>query len=168
MQYIRTRPQVALVVTTCCTALTVGAALLTTGAVTAAARVKGTSAQVRVAEVRGIPFRLKGMTFSRKLAAQSTITETQAIQTAEKYEPATSTDGQLLPNVTVEASYGLWSSDHDATMVDGNEVLTYLNVPAWVVAFSGAGFQVGTPWGATGEESVVVNATTGQALISLE
>ncbi len=118
--------------------------------------------------VRGIGFHGMGMTFVRRATPASAIAESSAIATAEKYEPATSSDGQLLPGVTVHAAYGIWSSDVIATLdANGHQVLTYQNVPAWIISFSGSGFAVGTPSGAASpEESVVVNASTGHALIS--
>ena len=125
---------------------------------------------VALGPVKWIPFHRLGMAFRRQAAPNSVVSESAAIATAEKYEPATSTDGQLLPGVTVEASYGPWSSDQIATMdKDGNEVLTYQKVPAWIVSFSGLGFSVGPPTGESGHgESVVVDASTGQALISFQ
>jgi hypothetical protein len=111
-------------------------------------------------------FRRMGMTFVQQAAPASAVSEASAIATAEGYEPATSS-GQLLPGVTVKASYGIWSSGITSLDANGNQVLTYQKVPVWIVSFSGSGFAVGTPSGAAGhEESVVVNASTGHALIS--
>ena len=100
------------------------------------------------------------------------LTRASAVATALEHTAAADATHRLLANVSVSTAFGRLSDSHIARMTPTGKAPLFENVPAWVVTFTGPGLVIGSsgPIGSTprvhNEESVVIDARTGEWLFS--
>lgn len=125
--------------------------------------------------------------FTPQPPGQASVSQEQAVTTALRYSiGAGDLAGNVLPGVTVNAQYGLFTDNKMTSEPNGSDqqTLLYQQVPVWIVTFTGA--TVGGPGdgprrakggpprqpetSTTGvnTEAVVINATSGAAMLTFD
>jgi hypothetical protein len=100
------------------------------------------------------------------------LTRASAVATALEHTAAADATHRILPNVNVSTAFGRLSDSQIARMTPMGKAPVFENVPAWVVSFTGPGLVIGSsgPVGSAhsvhNEESVVIDARTGEWLFS--